>query len=363
LRFDFLMPSEVLSGEDIVKKAKIFGGLGRRCVIITGKNSAKASGALDDIRAALDGESVSYSVFDGIMQNPLVSVCREAGLFARGQGADFLIAAGGGSVLDAAKAAAIFALNDLSDDALFAFKTGKVLPYVAVGTTAGTGSEVTKIAVLTQDENGEKRSINAKCLYPKFTLCDPKYTYSLSYDFTVSTALDALSHAVEGYFCSLANDLTDLHALKAVSLIAPALGRLSGEIQKPVRDDLFYGSLFAGLTLNTCGTGFPHPMGYVLTKTFSVPHGKACAVFLPEYIRLGLLACPEKGAPLFAAAGMSQKELEALIQRLLNLPEIVFSMALKARCFARFADMKNFAISPGGFTNAQALALYDRLFG
>ena len=209
--FSFYMPARMLVGDGVVaQNAPLLAGLGTRCLLVTGKNSARISGALEDVTAALDSQGIPWQVFDGIGQNPLLSACHAAGRAAREFGADFLIGIGGGSPLDGAKAAAVYAANpELAPREIYGGHSVPALPFALVGTTAGTGSEVTRVSVLSDDETGRKRSISTPDLYARLSFGDPRrYTASLSRRFTISTALDAVAHAVESYFAKTADPIT-----------------------------------------------------------------------------------------------------------------------------------------------------------
>ena len=201
MEFNFYMPVKVVTGKDcVIQNAETIASFGKKCLIITGAHSAKACGALDDVTAALHAGNIAYEVFDEIAPNPLLSAACKAGRTAEKIGADFIIAIGGGSVLDAAKAAAIYATNNFFDmqeiyDKNFA---APPLPLIVIGTTAGTGSEVSKVAVITNDATMQKQSITDDACYAKLALCDPKYTYNIGRAVTVSTALDAFAHVIEG---------------------------------------------------------------------------------------------------------------------------------------------------------------------
>ena len=168
--FNFHMPVHVVSGEGAVaRNSTLLRTLGRRCLIITGGSSAKRSGALADVTAALDLWEIGWAVYDAVGPNPLVSACHEAGVVARSVRAEFIIGIGGGSPLDAAKAAAIFAANEeLAPMDIFQREgANPPLPLALVGTTAGTGSEVSPVAVLTIDESGRKKSISGADCYAR----------------------------------------------------------------------------------------------------------------------------------------------------------------------------------------------------
>ena len=178
--FNFHMPVHVVSGEGAVaRNSTLLRTLGRRCLIITGGSSAKRSGALADVTAALDLWEIGWAVYDAVGPNPLVSACHEAGVVARSVRAEFIIGIGGGSPLDAAKAAAIFAANEeLAPMDIFQREgANPPLPLALVGTTAGTGSEVSPVAVLTIDESGRKKRHIRRRLLCAHCLCRP-YLYA-----------------------------------------------------------------------------------------------------------------------------------------------------------------------------------------
>lgn len=368
MNFDFFMPAHVVSGADCVRRGgAIFSSLGKRCLLVTGKNSAKASGALGDCTAALEEAGIAYAVFDKIGQNPLVSSCEAAGKAAREFGADFIVGIGGGSPLDATKAVAFFAADSgLHGGALFEQATAAALPFVLIGTTAGTGSEVTPFSVLTVDETGRKRTFNGPkgLTYAAYVFADPKYTASLPQGFTVSTALDALCHAIEGYFSSSATDVSDLFAERAVSLLVQALERVKagGEISAQTRTLLYSGSLYAGMTINTTGTGFCHPLGYFLTEEYDVPHGQACAIFLNAFLREAKEHLFPKYAALFSLLGYGGSTVAALVDSLLAVKLPVLKEPQLREIALRCAPSGNFLHSPGVFTEEKAFALLKKIF-
>ena len=169
------MPARCIVGRGCVEQSGgIFVSAGKRCLIVTGRSSARLSGALGDAEKALQGAGISYDIFDGIGANPLVSACCAAGKRARDIGAEFILGIGGGSVLDASKAIAIYAA-DPSLAPMDIYKreySGTPLPVLLIGTTAGTGSEVTGVAVLTNDETGAKKSISGADCYAAVSFCD-----------------------------------------------------------------------------------------------------------------------------------------------------------------------------------------------
>lgn len=367
--FQFFMPARMLTGEGIVEKHSAdLAALGSRCLIVTGKSSAKKSGALDDVIAALDRHSIPWQVFDGIGQNPLLSVCHAAGAAARQFGADFLIGIGGGSPLDAVKAAAVYAVNpSLAPPDIYDGWERPALPFALVGTTAGTGSEVTKVSVLSHDETGRKRSIAAPDLYARISLGDPrKYTATLPRRFTISTALDAVAHAVESYFAASADPISRACSAEALLLLLPALRAIAEEGTLPDsdgREKLYLGSIYAGLAFNGTGLCFPHAMGYLLSEEYDIPHGEACAVFLPEFIELAVREKAQLSSRLLARLGLRKQELCALIAgftRGLALPR--FSDQELEALLPRWEGSPNIARTPGNFGPDKQMAVLKKVF-
>lgn len=334
--------------------------LGGTALIVTGGKSAVLSGALDDVTAALDRQGVAFEVFDEITQNPLTEDCHTAGRMARNIGADYIIGIGGGSPLDAAKAVAIYAANEqlAPEDIYQRENCNPPLPVVLVGTTAGTGSEVTGVSVLTDSRTLCKRSISGKDCYAAIAFCDYRYTLSVPHAFTVSTALDALAHAVESYFSSIADEESEEYALEAAREIFECLKVLSSaEADEALRERLYAASLLAGLAINKTGCLFPHAVGYILTEQFGLPHGIACAVFMPELLSRAQRFCPEKFKRFFAFLETSSEEFICLVKSL-SACEVKIDEASAKKFAARYANgNKNFDKSPGGLSADEAAKL------
>ncbi|MGN0545902.1 MAG: iron-containing alcohol dehydrogenase [Acutalibacteraceae bacterium] len=354
------MPVKCVWGDNAVaKNSALLAELGKKCLIVTGKTGAKLSGALGDAVSALDSQGISYAVFDGISENPLVSSCFSAGCAARKCGAEFILGIGGGSVLDACKAIAIYASNpELAPMDIYLRKySSKPLPAALIGTTAGTGSEVTSVAVLTNDETGRKKSISGADCYAAISFCDPKYTCSLPRKSTVSTALDAFAHAVEGFFTPKCNGVVRLFAEKCIPELYRCLKALSesDSVDPVLRKPLYYSSIYAGLVINTCGTAFPHPLGYVLTENYGVTHGEACAAFFAPFIDRCAAFAPEKFAD-FVKMTDDADAVKAVVASLTDLSGISISNEDAEKYALRWQSVipKNFTASPGGLTQREA---------
>ncbi|WP_141694398.1 iron-containing alcohol dehydrogenase, partial [Desulfosporosinus sp. BG] len=191
----YYMPTRVIIGDDcIIKNSELFIPLGKKALIVTGAQSAKSNGSEKDVRTALESVGINYLVFDKVMSNPTISCVYEGASLAKEKGVDFIIAIGGGSPMDAGKAIALLAVQDIEEESLFSGNYEKtVLPMAFVPTTAGTGSEVTQYSILTNDKAQTKTSIASDLLFPTVTFLDAKYTEHLAVTTTINTAIDALS--------------------------------------------------------------------------------------------------------------------------------------------------------------------------
>ena len=365
MKIDFYMPAKIVSGENCVREnAALFAGLGKKCLIVTGGRGAKASGALDDCIASLERAGVAYEQYDGIAPNPTVESCLEAGALARNGGADFIVGIGGGSAQDAAKATAIFAANPaMTATGIYSRAVpAERLPLALIGTTAGTGSEVTGVSVLTNGETGRKKSISGADCYAAVSFCDYRYTLSASFDITVSTALDAFCHAVEAFLASSCNDLTALYALKAVGMLHEFVCAPSPEmLTEALREKLYLASVYAGLAINISGTDFPHTVGYYLTENYGVPHGKACAVFMPVLLERAKKYCPEKLGTIAEATGCPPETLAQRVRAAAAVNVSIGKEEAETAAQRWRAGVKNFDRSPGGFTVADAAAALESI--
>ncbi len=365
MSFNIYMPTRVIWGRNCVAdNADVFSSLGNRCLILTGGSSAQKSGALDDVTNTLKKSGISYTVFNKISANPLVSVCHEAGAAARDCGAEFIIGIGGGSVLDAAKAVAIYAVDETLSPIDIYKRTynGNPLKVALVGTTAGTGSEVTAVSVLTNDETGFKKSISGSDCYAAVSFCDPEYTYSMPCDTTISTAFDALAHATEGFFTPKMCMPLEPFARTAISDLVEFFRRLGAgeEITSSLRDKVYYASLCAGLVINTCGTAFPHPLGYILTENYGIPHGMACAAFYPALIKRASEFAEAEKLDLFASfVNRSVDDVIKVLVPFIDIKNVKITRE-EAELYAARWDSgvpKNFTASPGGLTKEEAVNL------
>ncbi len=358
----YYMPTKLFEDEGIVAKSgALLGSLGRRALIVTGRRSAKLCGAFDDLIAVLEQEGIAYSIYDEIEANPLISQCVDGAL--AGEGADFVVAIGGGSPMDSAKGIAILLKHGTDDyvEKLFGAQDYDALPVVAIPTTAGTGSEVTPYSVFTDAEQETKRSM-ARRVFPIYSLIDPRYFMTMRQRLRNTTMMDAFSHAIESYLSIKSTPYSELFALEAISLIGRHKERAFDEqVSLDVMKELIHASTFAGFAISQTGTTLPHSFGYPITFAHRVSHGFANAIFLPEYLKL----CDEtRVAEVLERAGFSTRdEFDAYIARLLAIS--VEPLTLSAAEFDKYSDMlmankAKLANHPGALSWETARAVYEK---
>ncbi len=302
-----------IDSEVVSKNINLFK-LGKKALIVTGKTSAVKSGALGDVTNALKENNIEYIIFNEIEQNPTLKSCIKAGNI--GKTCDFVIGIGGGSPLDAAKAIAVTMANPNIDEERFYKKEWINEPkeIILVGTTAGTGSEVTKVSVLT-DSKHKKHSIHDERMYAKYAFGDPRYTMSLNKDFTVSTGIDAVCHATESYFSNKANDESRKHSINCIKTMYNDLLSLKEdkELSLKARTNLYNGSIEGGYAIDITGTTFGHNVGYYLTEEYHLSHGMACALFLEDVIDYQIANNPLYALSFFKNLNMTIAEFKELL--------------------------------------------------
>lgn len=280
-------------------------------VIAYHKIAPSASAALEAIR--IEGKRVVVDT--SIKAEPTIDDVNRIAAFAIESNADVVVAIGGGSVLDSAKAVAMLVTNGGNVEQYQ--MEGKpielpALPIIAVPTTAGTGSEATKTSVVYNPKNRLKKSFYGLTMIADTVILDPELTVPLSKAATISTGIDALSHAIESYVSKNATPYTEMFSLKAVQLI---LKSLETSIHAPddieARGDMLLASYFAGCALNA-GIGFAHIIAQPLGGLCKIPHGVACAIYLPFAMDYNLEYCVEKYcdiARLFGETGETDVRL------------------------------------------------------
>ena len=293
MNFEFATATRIVFGAGAVSQVGAnVKNLGRRALVVTGKNPARA----EKLLANLSASGIGAATF-AVSGEPEISTVENGVAFAKKENCDFVIAIGGGSVIDAGKAIAAMLTNDGELlDYLEIIGRGKALtkpaaPFVAIPTTAGTGAEVTRNAVLAAPEHKVKVSLRSPLMLPRIAVIDPELTCDLPPALTASTGLDALTQLIEPYVCLRANPLTDGFCEQGIFRAARSLREcvFNGQ-NKSAREDMALASLFGGLALANAGLGAVHGFAAPIGGMFSAPHGAVCAVLLPHVMAANLCA-------------------------------------------------------------------------
>jgi len=326
MEFKYYMPVKIFFGEKCIEKnGSGFSMPGKKAFIVTGKSSAEKNGSLNDVKKTLNSINIPFVHYNRIEPNPSVEDVRAASVFMKESGADFIIGIGGGSPLDAAKAIAILAVNDIDDDTLFGgIYRNRPLPVIAIPTTAGTGSEVTPYSILAFKKISNKKSVGCDAIFPYAAFLDPLYTATLSAATTINTAVDALSHAIEGYLSARGTEVIKPYAMESIRIIGRCIPELKNSaIRNEVRENLLYASMLAGIVIAHTGTTVLHAMGYPLTYHRDIDHGRANGLLMYHYLKF-IEPSTEKVKHIVDAAGMKNTdEFGETIDRLLGEKETI----------------------------------------
>ncbi|NQU11340.1 iron-containing alcohol dehydrogenase [bacterium] len=286
--FEFATATRIIFGAGRLAEAgAIARGLGRRALVVAGM-SAGAHQRAEPLLGALTAAGAEYATFS-LSGEPTVAVVRAGLDQAQSEGCDLVIGMGGGSVIDTGKAIAALLTN--TGDPLDYLEvigrgvpiTQRAAPYIAIPTTAGTGAEVTRNAVLGSPEHKVKVSLRSPLLLPRVALVDPELTLGLPPAITASTGLDALTQLIEPYVSAKANPLADALGREGISRAARSLRRAyeHGD-DRAAREDMAVASLCGGLALANAGLGAVHGLAAPLGGMFDAPHGAVCAALLPH---------------------------------------------------------------------------------
>jgi alcohol dehydrogenase class IV len=310
MQFEFATATRILFGEGTAAKLpELVRSFGGRPLVVTGASTERAAPLVSALSAqtfAVPGE-------------PTVDLVREGARLVQSAGCDVIVSIGGGSAIDAGKAIAIIATNGGEPlEFLEVVGKGRVLetpplPFLAVPTTAGTGTEVTRNAVLASKEHGVKASLRSPLMLPRVAVVDPELTYALPPAVTAYTGLDALTQLIEPYVSVRANPLTDAICLEGLPRVASSLRRAYHDgANREARRDMSLAALFGGLALANAGLGVVHGFAAPLGGSFSAPHGALCAAMLPHGMAANVFALRAR-APQHPAL-----ERYAVIARLLT---------------------------------------------
>jgi len=281
----YYMPTKIIEGKNLLQQEKaIFAEIGKFPLIVTGQHSAKMSGALEDVVNVLAQEGKIYTLFDQVEENPSIETIIAGA--KKGRGCDCVIGIGGGSPIDAAKAIALLMNNTLeeAEKVLLEVHEKEALPLIVIPTTAGTGTETTPYAILTNHKEATKVNFKAK-VFPKYALMDVRYFMSMPRQVRNVTCIDAMTHLIESYMSGRSNHYSAYMALEGLRLWGTVKEKLFEEsISEGIMTVFMHASTLAGMAIAQTGTSLPHGMGYPLTYHHGIAHGKANGLLMAAYL-------------------------------------------------------------------------------
>ncbi len=294
MTFEFATAGRIRFGAGTAREvAAAATAMGRRALVVTGASMDRAAPLV---------ASAPHVIF-AVAGEPTIDTVREGAAVARETGCDMVIAIGGGSAIDAGKALAAMLTNPGDPlDYLEVIGRGQPLahasaPYIAVPTTAGTGSEVTRNAVLASPGHGVKASLRSAYMLPRLAVVDPELTLDLPRVLTASTGLDALTQLIEPYVSVRANAMTDLFCVEGIRRAAASLPRAwENGHDREARASMCMASLYGGLALANAGLGAVHGFAAPIGGMFAAPHGAACAAVLPHAMAVNIVALRQRDA-------------------------------------------------------------------
>ena len=374
----FFVPTDIYVEKDCVKNhAKNILAVGKRALIMTGRHSAVANGSLNDVTEILKAREVPYQIFNEVEENPSTDTVGKATQIAREFNADFIIGIGGGSAIDAAKAAALLIVNSgLNADDLHKAPSHPLnhAPVVAVPTTCGTGSEATPVAIITNHKIHLKKSI-PHVIFPVLALVDGKYLATAKKQLIVNTAVDALAHMVESILnvkSNLFNRMCPEYGLKLWGECKEALlgdwecdkecAGQNGDMNcaASLYEKLMLTSTIAGMSIAQTSTAVPHGMSYDLTLNAGVPHGPAVGYFLAAYVEVCAKFVPQDVEKILSLLSLqSIEEFSEMLRKLIGTCTVTREMRDKFAA-AMKVNRSKLDLVPGKITPADIDYIYEK---
>lgn len=358
--------------EELANEVKARGY--KKALLVSDKVLAEC-GVLGKVKEVLNKAEIAYGEFTDIKQNPTIKNCKD-GLEAFNKvGADFIIAVGGGSVIDTAKAVAIVKNNpefaDIRSLEGVAPTHSKCVPIIALPTTCGTAAEVTINYVITDEENNRKMVCVDPKDIPLVAIVDAELMASMPPKLIASTGMDALTHAIEGYITNGAHTISDMFEIKSIELIAKHLRGAVADRNMEDMDGMSIAQYVAGMGFSNVGLGIVHSMAHPLGAVFDVPHGVANALLLPIVMEFNMSACIEKYGDIARAMGvdtigMTKEEaaraaVEAVrkLSKDISIPQTLREISIKREDLPRLAKDALADVCTGG--NPKDVVLEDIL--
>lgn len=355
--YDYLVPSVNFMGPGCLKvigeRAKILGG--KKVLIVTDKFLRnQENGAVEQTIKYLKEAGLEVAIYDGVEPNPKDTNVADGLKIFKEENCDMIVTVGGGSPHDCGKGIGISATHegDLYDYAGIETLTNALPPIIAVNTTAGTASEVTRHCVITNTKTKVKYVIVSWRNLPLVSFNDPELMVGKPAGLTAATGMDALTHAVEAYVSKDANPVTDASAIQSIKLIANNLRQavaMGDNIE--ARTNMAYASLLAGMAFNNGNLGYVHAMAHQLGGLYDMPHGVANAMLLPHVCKYNVISNPQKFADIAEFMGenidglsvheAAEKAIDAMfrLSKDIGIPTSLKEMGIKEEDFEYMAEM------------------------
>lgn len=346
--FKYSMPTELYFGKNVVENNKqLFKKFGKSTYIITYQMTPGVKHqSLEDVLKILKELNIKYFVETEIEPNPSIDTIKKVADDAKKSNIDFLIAIGGGSPIDAAKAIGTLIKNpQKSCSDLFINDTLKSIPIIAIPTTAGTGAEVTHWSVVTRNDIGTKQAIKP-WVFPEYALADPTYLMGMPDSLTRATALDALSHCIESYVSTAGNILSRSICETGFRIFSETVDAMkSCDFTYEIREKQMIISILGGFANSQTGTCLAHGMSYALTHNKNIPHGLACGLLIKNY--MDIFKDKRKINRIVSLCGFSSlDEFGNFIDSLLDLNIIVTEEEIEEYSQKFFSQKHRFARHP-----------------
>ncbi|MCG9576224.1 L-threonine dehydrogenase [Vibrio tubiashii] len=311
----FFIPTVNLMGAGCLKDAadSIQSQGFKKGLIVTDKILSQI-GMVKQVQDMLSERDVETVVFDGTQPNPTISNVKDGLSLLADNECDFVISLGGGSPHDCAKGIALVASNGgkIGDYEGVDQSAKPMLPLIAINTTAGTASEMTRFCIITDEERHIKMAIVDKHTTPLISVNDPELMLAKPASLTAATGMDALTHAVEAYVSIAATPITDAVAIKAIELIQAHLRKaVENGDDIEAREQMAYAQFMAGMAFNNASLGYVHAMAHQLGGFYDLPHGVCNAILLPHVQRYNAQVCPERLRDVAKAMGVEVEGLSA----------------------------------------------------
>ena len=308
--FEFTLPTKIIYGCGVLKQLpeEIRAAGGTKILLITDTGITKA-GITALITDLLYASGLEYTVYDGVEANPKDVNCEDAARAARSIGADCMVAVGGGSPIDCAKAVGVLLAHDAEFIKPYEGKTAATLqgpPLITIPTTSGTGSEITFSSVITDTRNRYKMTIKSPFTAATTAICDPELTISVPPMITATTGVDALTHSIEGFTAVNSEPIGDAAALYSIELISQSLVRAVRDgSDLEARGNMLMASMLGGLSFSHSDVASVHCIAEALGSMYDLPHGTCNAIFLPYVMEYNMDYCRDRYARVATAMGLT----------------------------------------------------------